>query len=70
MNYNIDNTDWSTYFDNPNDNNLDDEDVKVGFEFRPMSEVIAEEKNQKLKIPKSEKNNLLKIIAYPTNKVN
>jgi len=68
MNYNIDNTDWSTYFDNPNDNNLDDEDVKVGFEFRPMSEVIAEEKNQKLKIPKSEKNDLLKIIAYPTNK--
>jgi len=52
-------------------NEENEKDIKLGIEFEPLVDVKEEEKkirNSKTKIPQADKNNLLKVIAYPTKK--
>jgi hypothetical protein len=61
--------DFDDLFDNKENLYKDDEDIKVGFEFTNILDVMANENDKKkVNIPKAEKNNLLKIVAYPTAK--
>lgn len=61
--------DFDVLFDNKDNIYKDDEDVKVGIEFTNILDVMEQENDKKkVDIPKLEKNNLLKIVAYPTAK--
>jgi hypothetical protein len=61
--------DFDVLFDNKDNIYKDDEDVKIGIEFTNILDVMEQENDKKkVDIPKLEKNNLLKIVAYPTAK--